>query len=354
MVRLFAPALFTQRLATRIARKLGHDPADQDMAAEVVIVSADERAERGAAFFLPAHLDRIKATAPDTNLQNEMDRIGGGAIVHDATKAFRFRNVQYMDGFLYCGRMRRQQVVRPEPLRGAGPVERIGRCSLPGTTVGDQFFGHFLIDDSSTALLAQGFAPPRLPMGTARDRWSHAAPYRDRLGIAIPPIGHAVIAEAWVFRDHGMTADRRARMAELRRRMRAGGGLRQGHGVFIRRAGGQARNLTNEDEIAERLSRAGYEIVDPARDGVDRIAAALHDARVVCSVEGSAFAHALLSMAPGGAVVAIQPPWRFNNPWKDYTDALDMRYGFAVATGQPTQFQLDPDELMRVLDLAWV
>lgn len=354
MARLFAPALFSQRLASRIARKLGHDPGDQDAAAEVVIVSPDEMARRDAAFHLPGHLDRVRATAPDTGMANEIDRITGGAILHDATMAYRFRNVQYMDGFLYCGRMRRQQVVRPEPLRGRGPVERIAQCSLPGTTVGDQFFGHFLIDDSSTALLAERFAPPRLPRGTARGAWSHAAPYRERLGIAIPPVAHAIIDEAWVFRDHGMTSDRRARMDQLRARMRTKGGLRSGHGVFIRRAGGQARTLINEAEIADRLAREGFDIVDPGHDNVDRIAAVLHDARVVCSVEGSAFAHALLSMAKGGAVVTIQPPWRFNNPWKDYTDALGMRYGFAVATGAPTEFRLDPDDLMRLIDMAWV
>ena len=349
---LFSPALFSRRLATRIARKLGRDPADEAVAAEVVIVSPDEIAQRPAAFALPGQLDLVRGTAPDTTMANELDRVTGGPILHDATKAFRFRDLQYFDGFLYCNGIRRQQVVRPEPLRGHGPVERIDTCSLPGTTVGDQFFGHFLIDDSATALLGARFAPPRLPRGSARDLWSHAAPYRERLGIEIPPIGIAVIRDAWVFRDHGMTADRRARMAELRRRMRAPRGLRQGHGVFIRRAGGQARNLLNEAEIEARLLREGFLIVDPASQPVAEIAAALHDAALVCSVEGSAFAHALLSMADGGTVLTIQPPWRFNNPWKDYTDALGMRYGYVLAQGGQTEFRLDPDDLMRSLDLA--
>ena len=53
-----------------------------------------------------------------------------------------------------------------------------------------------------------------------------------------------------------------------------------------------------------------------------------------------------------GAVVAIQPPWRFNNPWKDYTDALGMGYGYVLAEGGATDFRLDPDDLLRTLDLA--
>lgn len=349
---MIAPTLFLQRLSTRIARKLGRDPADQAVAAEVVEVSPDEQAQRPAAFALPGQLERVRATAPDTTLENEMARITGGTVRHDATRAYRFRDLQYFDGFLYCGGMRRQQVVRPEPLLGHGPVEEIDCCSLPGTTVGDQFFGHFLIDDSATALLAGRFAPPRLPRPTARQGWSHALRYRERLGIAIPPVGHALIRDAWVFRDHGMTADRRARLAELRRRMRAGGGRRSGHGVFIRRTGGQARNLANEPEIEALLAARGFDIVDTASQPVDQIAALLHGAAVVCSVEGSAFAHALLGMADGGAIVAIQPPWRFNNPWKDYTDALGLGYGYVLAEGGATDFRLNPDDLLRTLDLA--
>ena len=184
---MIAPTLFLQRLSTRIARKLGRDPADQAVAAEVVEVSPDEQAQRPAAFALPGQLERVRATAPDTTLENEMARITGGTVRHDATRAYRFRDLQYFDGFLYCGGMRRQQVVRPEPLLGHGPVEEIDCCSLPGTTVGDQFFGHFLIDDSATALLAERFAPPRLPRPTARQGWSHALRYRERLDIAIPP-----------------------------------------------------------------------------------------------------------------------------------------------------------------------
>ncbi|SMO95058.1 glycosyltransferase family 61 protein [Paracoccus laeviglucosivorans] len=351
---MFAPDLFAQRLATRISRKLGHNPADERIAAEVVVISPDEMGERAPAFALPGQLDRVKATPPDTSMANELARIGGGEILHDATVALLLRDVQYFDGFIYTRGARRQQVVRPEPLTSAGPIEAVKECSLPGTSVGDQFFGHFLIDDSSTALLAPRFAPPRLPRATARHAWSHAAPYRAQLGIDIPQIGRARIDRAWLFRDHGMTADRRARMAELRTRMRAAGGPRQGHGAFILRSGGQARHLLNEAEIADRLAREGFEIVDPARDSVAQIATKLHGAAIIASVEGSAFAHGLLSMAEGSALVAIQPPFRFNNPWKDYTDALGMRYGYVIATGGQSEFRLDPDNLMRTLDLAKV
>ena len=351
---MFAATLLAQRLTTRISCKLGRNPGDETIAAEVVIVSPDEMAERPAAFALPGQMDRVKATPPDTNLPNEMSRIGGGPILHDATKAMLLRNVQYFDGFIYCHGARRQQVVRPEPIISGGPVEHIAECSLPATTVGDQFFGHFLIDDSSAALLAPRFATPRLPRPTLQQTWSHAQPYRDRLGLSAAQIGTARIDRAWVFRDHGMTADRRARMAELRRRMRAPGGERQGHGVFILRSGGQARNLLNEAAIADHLSREGFEIVDPARQSVADIAAKLHDAALVCSVEGSAFAHGLLSMAEGAAMVAIQPPFLCNNPWKDYTDALGMGYGYVVAEGGPTEFSLDVDSLMRTLELASV
>ena len=42
----------------------------------------------------------------------------------------------------------------------------------------------------------------------------------------------------------------------------------------------------------------------------------------------------------------------FNNPWKDYTDALGLGYGYVLAEGGTTDFRLNPDDLLRTLDLA--
>jgi hypothetical protein len=71
----------------------------------------------------------------------------------------------------------------------------------------------------------------------------------------------------------------------------------------------------------------------------------------VVSVEGSALTHAYLTMQEQGAIITIQPPYRFDNVWKDFTDLLGMKYGFVVAKGNRDGFRVDPDEILRVIDM---
>ena len=37
---------------------------------------------------------------------------------------------------------------------------------------------------------------------------------------------------------------------------------------------------------------------------------------------------------------------------KDFTDALGIRYGFVVAEGGRERFRVDPDDVLRTVDLA--
>ncbi|WP_299911121.1 hypothetical protein [uncultured Paracoccus sp.] len=50
-------------------------------------------------------------------------------------------------------------------------------------------------------------------------------------------------------------------------------------------------------------------------------------------------------------MIAIQPPWRFDNVWKDFTDLLDMRYGFVLGEGDRDSFRVDIADVLRTIDL---
>jgi hypothetical protein len=61
--------------------------------------------------------------------------------------------------------------------------------------------------------------------------------------------------------------------------------------------------------------------------------------------------HGIVSCADDCTFLLLQPPTRFNNVYKDFTDAMDMRYAFVV--GQPVAkdtFDVDLEELSRMLD----
>lgn len=155
-----------------------------------------------------------------------------------------------------------------------------------------------------------------------------------------------------MFEDWGMTSHRRARLAQLRVRLRDAEGSRKGHGVFLRRrGGGAARVLANEDEIEQMLAKREFEIVDPANDPAETIMTRCRDASIVVGVEGSGLAHGLLGCASDAVFVVLQHPYRFNNVWKDFTDALGMRYAFLVGEGSREAFRINPDELCATLDL---
>lgn len=149
-----------------------------------------------------------------------------------------------------------------------------------------------------------------------------------------------------------MTSHRRARLAQLRNRLHDGEGPQRGHGVFLRRrGGGAARVLINEEEIERILATLGFEIIDPANDPAETIMIRCRDASIVVGVEGSGLAHGLLGCAPDAAFVVLQHPHRFNNVWKDFTDALGMRYAFLVGEGSREAFRVDPEELRATLEL---
>ena len=62
--------------------------------------------------------------------------------------------------------------------------------------------------------------------------------------------------------------------------------------------------------------------------------------------------HGMLAMAPGTTVVMLFPPWRLNNMMKDYADGLGMRYGFVVGQGGREGYRIDPEEILRTIDIA--
>lgn len=338
-------------LAYRIRKRLSFDSTFAKAAEETVIVAEAESGIRSRAAYLPGQLDRIKDVQPETTPQLEMERISAAPVYHAATTAYRLRNCVLIGGTLYCGRVAHQMLKDRPPFIGAVNAE-IGHAALVGTPASDVYFGHFLRDDSATVLLAEDFAPAFRPTSRHHAGWSHPADYHAMMGIKLMDTGDARIRDAWVFQDIGMTRSRRRRFQTLRRRLHDLPAARKGHGVFlVRGSSGHQRILRNEDAIAEGLASRGFEIVNPELESAEQIVRKLSGARVTISVEGSGMAHAFLTLADDGALLTIQPPHRFNNIYKEFTDMMGMSYGFVVAEGDQHGFEADLDEILRTVDL---
>jgi Glycosyltransferase 61 len=99
------------------------------------------------------------------------------------------------------------------------------------------------------------------------------------------------------------------------------------------------------------LAKRGFEIVDPAQCTAREVAQACAGARIALCVEGSQLTHAFLAMAERGGIVAMIPPYRYINHYKDLTDCIGtMRYASITGTAVEGGFRIHPDELLRLLD----
>ena len=74
--------------------------------------------------------------------------------------------------------------------------------------------------------------------------------------------------------------------------------------------------------------------------------------QVVVGVEGSHLLHGLWTIAERGAMLVLQPPFRFNNVGKNYTDCLGQRYAFVIGHPQEGGFVIQLDEFKTVLDMV--
>jgi hypothetical protein len=168
-------------------------------------------------------------------------------------------------------------------------------------------------------------------------------------------VAYARFDRLTILEDIGQNSYKRERYQQMRARLaavhRGSDDASAGKWVFLHRGGTAAgRLLENQADIEELLERLGFLIVDPAKLSAEEIVKACGGAEIVISVEGSQLAHPLYTMAPGGVLCALQPPYRLNNVFKDYADCIGLRYG--LLTGEPAEsgFRVSLDEIRELVD----
>lgn len=340
----FAPLV--HRLA-QIARL--ETPRYEAAAVRTFVIGRGVRARRKPAFYLPNQLERVISAHRETSVAHEIARISEVEVEHAPTLAYVLRNARLMQGCVYSRRARivladtRPKLVEPRV------EQEFDMGALAVTYTGNRYFGHWLKDDSTLNLAAREFAPP---IATARTPWLHQAGWQAVLQLDAQPIASARFRELYVIQDFGQNEHRRRRFELLRQRVASYGPRSSAPGVFIRHgASGEPRGWIDAERTEERLARRGFMIVEPETMTVDALLGVLNGAPIVIGLEGSAMAPSILTLPEGGAVVNIQPPNRFNNLYKDYTDCLGLRYGFVVGVPAQNGFSIDPDEIERTLDL---
>lgn len=342
-----------QALLEYLARRALHRPKVDfgAVSRRTFTIHPASRERRGRAIFLDGQLDRVEAVQEQTTREAELARVLGSEVEHAAVTAYELADVTIAGGSAFASGL--WHSLRPFSLSRTlrlPAVETVERAALGCTPGGYRYFAHWMLDDCTLQLLAVDYGPPVVIAGPA---YSHEPGYRRLWNLECRSLDYARVRTLIVFEDIGQHLHKRKRYEKLRLMLADRVQSPQKRGVYLRRGtSGVRRFLTNEPEVEHRLSRRGFTILDPTTTSVDELIQACVGSPCVVTVEGSALAHGLVTVAEGGALVAIQPPFRFNNLFKDYTDCLGLNYAFVVGQRAADGFRVDLDELERTLDLC--
>lgn len=265
------------------------------------------------------------------------------------TTAYLLKDASLVHGYIYKGPMKYGLVYEKEKFIGKREKCFIESAALGCTVTGNNFFSHWMTDNLTLELAAEELDEPVL---YKHKSYSHAAEYRSHCKLQAPFLNQAHFESLYIIDDVSQNEYKRKRYEILRNRLKEVGGHSSGHRVMILRgSSGRSRILVNESEIAQHLAAQGFSIVDPQKMSVTEIVRSIQGASLVLGVEGSTMAHGFFSLADGGTILILQPPFRFNALYKEYTDCVGMRFAYVVGHSVPEGFKIDADELDRTLDL---
>lgn len=301
------------------------------------------------AIFEADDLDRITGVGLATTIEAQRRRVMGGEREHGTVTTWELRNATLSGGYIYKRDLKHRVDGRAQQWLKRAPTVHATEGVVCCTYFGGVFFGHSIRDDMPMTLLAGSLGTP---VRTSARLFDHQREYLRIAGLEATPHDNTVFDRLIVIDDHHQSLHRIERTRELRSRVRAFLPRAEHAGVFINRsATGVRRRLTNESGIIELFASRGFAIVDPGAMAATDILSLVAGARIVAGVEGSHLAHGLLGCADDCTYLVLQPPQRFNNIYKDFTDAMGMGYAFVVGhAGEGEDFRIDEGSLARMLD----
>ncbi len=342
--------VFTSDFSNKLSRlALGERQLSDSACKAVEIFPACEIAIP-CAIFNKADLHKVTGVGMGTTMAYELARIRSGTAKHKATIAYELRDVTLMNGALYKWRFKHGIAYSGDLHHQFGRVESIDDAGvLAHSWLGSRYFGHWIRDDMPLAMLATTMGKS---VGIDRKCTTHQKRFAEIFSVhveTLPPVAH--LSKIVVLSDSHYNQGKITRWREMRERIAQRKGKNLFKGVMLLRgATGEARVLLNEAEIAQRMSALGFYVANPAEVDLDTFIENAAGAEIVISVEGSQLANGFVCMKETGTMLVLQPPFRFNNIYKDACDALGTRYAFVVGDAKGQGFTVDVDAVERMVD----
>jgi len=313
------------------------------------VLSYKESSVSPPAIYLPGELAKVTGVAEQTTFQNEVRRVEGGTTEHAATTAYRLRNVEICRGYAYEGPVKIPLTTAKESWLNSDKSEHFHEAALACSLYGNRYFGHWMADDLALNLAARELA---MTVRTSQELTPNQVEYSNLLEISATPVERAFFDQLIVIEDYSQNNSKRTRYQQIRAKMRSRYPDSSSAGVMLLRGkSGIQRFLVNEDEVARFFADLGFTIIDPEITSAKEIVRKSLGAKIVVGVEGSQLANGLFTVADKGLALVLQPPYRFNNVYKERLECLGVGYSFVVGKQVEGGFRLCLDDLARTMDL---
>jgi hypothetical protein len=332
-------------------RKLGHE-LDPRKIADVTVLAPEEIQPVPRPFFLDDQPEKATRVIPGVeSLRKEIQVALDAEAVHAPLIRYTLKDCLVHE----AGFDALRGSARKKPMPGlrflAEPTGAVPRATYCMSDPGHLYFAHWLIDSCSTALLAP---PGEALLLDMRKDWPHTTAYASAFGLEPAPGRQYAVDYLTFYQDHALGSSRRARWAEMRRRLQVAvpDALQNKADIYFRRGrAGTPRVVANEDEVMEALQRRGFEVFDIDGATMESIQRRFRSARMVVGMEGSHLCHLHLCMQAGSAILAMIPADRFTMVQLGYANAADLRFGFVVVDPTPQGYRVNVADLLRTIDL---
>lgn len=340
------------KISRVVARFLGKPINHQKYISSGIVIWPEEQLPCPKAIYHESHLSRIKGAPIYTSLEIENNVLHQSSVRHAPTVLYSIGStILFRGGLLTNRREVMTKLLNPQDLRFRVDIEQ---AVLVDSDLTNQFFGHWLHDEVPSALIGNADMPS---LAFKKPSYVHAIGYQSILDLNITYGNQGRVKNLFLLSDFSQNSHKAKRYMQIRSRIKQSldPSDTRYDGVYIARGTtGEKRMLTNEDVLIEHLVKRGFDIVYPEKIQVETLIRRLWNAPIIISVEGSALAHAIYSIALNGAYLVLQPPFRVNHTHKGMCDAMNRPYGFYVCkpSNDEASFYVDSMiELDRLIDL---
>ena len=316
-----------------------------------IIICPEEKYDIPLAIYLPAHLERIKGVSKFDTLQDMLQKVQQTYAIHAPTLLIPLGKIRLFGGGIWTHK--NEFITRNINRKDKFPEVNLNQAVVTDSDFAYTYFGHWMHDAAPATLLGTSEIPS---VSLRNPHYPHATQYQQLFKLNHIYGNKGIIDNAYLLSDFSQNSSKKSRYLTLRDNLKRNLQAQDTSyaGVFIARGqSGLPRMLTNELEVINHLQNKGFDIIYPEKLTAEAIARRLWNAKIVITVEGSAFSHAIYSMSLTGAALILQPPYRFVVITRDFCNALGIRWGFYVCapSNNTDSFYVDSfSDLDRIMD----